>query len=196
MNCEAVKKDLSALLDGALEGETADAVCRHLETCGACAAAYEAMQAADADAGKALRAVAEGAELSGQFTARVLADIARREQKPVPLWRRPRVRRPALAVAAVVVAALATWAIVVNVHHPAPTTATAPNNGAHQPEAAHRASFVLTTLDLPSVRDLARELLGGEEVRGPESGAEPPQHDDEAPTQLNYRPGVNHARCG
>jgi len=165
MKCTMARKSLSALLDGALERELADAVSRHVETCGACAAAYEAMQAADADAGKALHTVAEGAALSGQFTARVLADIARRERKPTPLWRRPQVRRVALAVAAVVVAALTTWAIVANLHNPTTTTVEGPKDDGGGPEPAQRASFVLTTLDLPSVRDLARELLGEEAFR-------------------------------
>ena len=176
MKCATARKNLSALLDGALEPGLADAVRRHLGTCGACAAAYEAMQAVDTDAGNALRTVAEGAELSGQFTARVLAGIARREQKPALLWRRPQIRRVALAVAAVLVVGLATWAIVANLHHPT-TTVQAPDDGGGQPEATQRASFVLTTLDLPSVRELAEELLGekvgdGESFEAPEEPGE------------------------
>jgi anti-sigma factor RsiW len=188
MKCRAARKNLSALLDGALEREPADAVRRHLETCGACAAAYEAMRAADADAGNALRTVAGGAALSGQFKAHVLADIARRERRPVPILWRPRVWRPALAVAAVVVLGLATWAIVANLHHPATTTVIDQEIGPGQ--QPHRASFVLTTLDLPSVRDLAKELLG-EEVSGPESDGQPAGSEDDGPERLNYRPGLD-----
>lgn len=167
MKCTTARKSLSALLDGALDGATADAVRGHIEACSACAVAHEAMRSADADAGDALRTVAEGAAPGGAFMARVLADIARREKRPIPLWRRSRLRPITMAASAVVVVGLAAWAIVANLHHPTPTAAMARDYGQEQPEAAQRPSdVVLTTLDLPSVRDMAREILGDDVAPG------------------------------
>jgi anti-sigma factor RsiW len=185
MECREARNNVSALLDGALEPGEAEAVRDHIGSCAACRAVFDTMQAADADARAALRGVADSARPSGQFTARVLAGIARRGRAPAaPLWPR-RIRRVALAAAAVVVIGLGAWTIVSNL----------PGRDGDdmvevdvQETAPRETVIVLTTLELPSVRGLVEELLGDgpdEAPKHPEPPAEPDEADE---LQLNYTP--------
>ena len=172
-----------------------EAVRAHVETCDNCRTFFEAMQAADKEAHEALRGVAERAELSGHFTARVLTEIARREGRRIPFMWRPEVRRLAFVGASVLVVAIGVW-VAVHFLGPKnePTTAQGTTDGGEQP-TTHRARVVLTTLDLPSVRDLVQELLD-QEPPGPESDRQPAGPDDDGPEQINYKPGMNHTWLG
>ncbi len=181
MECRDARKNLSALLDGALEPDAAEAVRDHIGSCAACAAAFETMRAADAEARTALRGVAESAQPSGRFTARVLAGIARQGRAPsATLWR-PRVRRLALVAAAVVIIGLGIWTIVSNLPGREGDDVTVTSV---RPAPPRPTVLVLTTLELPSVRGLVEELLGN---GFPEPSAEPEEVDR---PQLNYAPTV------
>ena len=224
MKCRQARKQMAALLDAEaayttkpsassrqreplLDAEAAyttkpsapsrhlEAVRAHIETCDKCRTFFEAMQAADKEAHEALRGVAERAELSGHFTARVLTEIARREGRRIPFMWRPEVRRLAFAAASVLVVALGVW-VAVHFFGPKnePTTAQGTTDGGEQ-QTTHRASVVLTTLDLPSVRDLVKELLD-QEPPGPESDGQPAGPEDDGLKQLNYRLGLNQTRLG
>lgn len=186
---------MAALLDGALEPATAEAVRAHITACDRCRTLFEAMQAADKAAHEALCGVAEHTKPSGQFTARVLTEIARHENRRVPFMWRPEVRRLAFVAASAFVIAIGVW---IAIHFTAPKNE--PIIARHTPddnglEPTHRASVVLTTLDLPSVRDLAKELLG-EEFLSPESNGHPAGAKDDGLERLNYRPETNHTWVG
>lgn len=197
MECRTVRENMSALLDDALEPELAQAIRRHVDTCDECAALFGAMRSADADARSALQGVAEGAELSGQFTVRVLADIARRRPEALPLLRRPKVRRVALVAAAIVVIGVGIWAVISNRRGPG-TDQVAETEAPVAPQ-----HVILTTLDLPSVRGLVEELLG-EDMGSPESAEAPdeaqpepapepgpgPEGPDEPEPELNHKPSM------
>lgn len=186
---------MAALSDGALELAAAEVVRAHIAACDECGASFGAMQAADKEAHEALCGVAGRTELSGPFTARVLTEIARRENRRVPFMWRPEVRRLAFVAASAFVIAIGVW---IAVHLTVPKNETiivkrTPDGGELEP--TRRASVVLTTLDLPSVRDLARELLG-EEFFGPESNGQPAGPQDDGLERLNYRPETNHTWLG
>ncbi len=180
MECREARKNLSALLDGALDRGAAEAVRNHVGSCAACAAAFETMRAADADARAALRGMAGSARPSGQFTARVLAGIARRGRAPASTLWRPCVRRVALVAAAVVIIGLGIWTIVSN--RPAGQGDDVAEVDA-QP-TPRQTVIVLTTLDLPAFRGLVDELLGNG-FPGP-----PPEPEEAHRPQLNYAPTV------
>lgn len=186
---------MAAVIDGAVDAAVAETVRAHVEACADCRALLGAMQAADKEAHEVLCGTAGRAELSGHFTARVLTEIARREGKRIPFMWRPEVRRLAFAAASVLVVALGVW-VAVHFFGPKnePTTAQGTTDGGEQP-TTHRAGVVLTTLDLPSVRDLARELLG-EEFFGPESDRQPAAPEDDGTEQINYGPSMNHTWLG
>ncbi|HET6497102.1 MAG TPA: zf-HC2 domain-containing protein [Thermoleophilia bacterium] len=186
MKCAHVRKLMSPLIDGALEPAEADGVREHVRSCASCAAKLDAMQAADAGVRDALYRAVDGAEVSGYFTSRVLATIAEGEGKRIPLLWRPRVRRFVLAAASTVVVAIGVW---VAVHFSGTKHGTQVVDRGPKEVTTHRAGIVFTTLDLPSVRDLARELLG-EDLFRPESRKGPAGPVDDRQEQLNFRPGT------
>jgi anti-sigma factor RsiW len=186
---------MAAAIDGALDAAVGEAVRAHVEVCDECRAFFEAMQAADKEAHEALCGAAERAELSGHFTARVLTEIARRQGRRIPFMWRPGVRRLAFVAASVLVVAIGVWVGAHLLGSKSGTTIVEDTTNGGRPKATHRASVVLTTLDLPSVRDLAREILGEEAFR-PESDGEPAGPDDEGRDQLNYMPGPTRTRLG
>ena len=169
MKCGSVRRNLSALLDDELEQAVAEAVREHLRTCEACAAALEAVRAADADAGEALRGVAESAHPSGAFTARVLGTIAAGESRGT-IVRRSRLRVLAFGAAAAVLLAVGLWGLL---RSRPPVQVVSQDDVA--PTEDRASGVVMTSLDLPSVRELVNELLGAPGDPGGREEREGPQ---------------------
>ncbi len=179
MKCGTVRRKLSALLDEELAAEEAEAVRAHVQSCEACAALLAGMRAADGEAGEALRRATEGVEAPRGFKARVMGAIGPAERARAPgVWRR-RAWKLAVASAGVLVVAVGLWGVLATRDEgggPGPDAA----NGGGGPRVTPRGGrVVLTTLDLPSVRELAEELLGGPG----EAEAEEPKD-----RRLNYEP--------
>jgi len=175
MKCRTAKKNFSALLDDELAPAVADAVREHLRICDACAAAWEAMRAADADAREGIRAVAEGSELSEAFPTRVMRGVAAAGHRRVTTGDRDKVWRLATSAAGVFLVLVGiVWFLLrteqagkpesVSTAPPAETRPSAVTTE-QAPKKQYRASYTVPiSLDLPSVRGLAEELyeeLGG-----------------------------------
>jgi anti-sigma factor RsiW len=99
--CEKWK---DALLEAALTGKPAGALASHLESCATCAAELTALEARRAQLDAVLPRITQGAELSPDFRARVLATADASAQKSTWLSWRPRVLAGAATLAAVVLA--------------------------------------------------------------------------------------------
>jgi len=174
MKCRTAKKNFSALLDDEVAPAVADAVREHVRTCEACAAVWEAMRAANADAREGIRAVAESSKLSEGFGARVMKDLAPVRTGGMSRADRCKVWRLATAAAGVFLVLVGiVWFLLRTEQAEKPGSASTtppaetrpPAIAERVPETQYRASYTVPiSLDLPSVRGLAEELyeeLGG-----------------------------------
>jgi len=177
MKCRTARKNFSALLDGEVAPAVAEAVREHLRTCKACAAAWEAMGAADAEAREGLRAVAQGSDLSEAFAPRVIKELAAVGARPMRRADGRKVWRLATSAAGVFLVLVGiVWFLLRTEQAEKPgSVSTTPRvetrapeeRAVAEPEGNYGAGYTVPlSLGLPSVRALAEELyreLGGSE---------------------------------